>query len=252
MLIQLNGGWTSWAAAHRSDVAEMSEMDLNMASSVSVERPMCVSSLARRRFSFSSVFCCELRVNVEQMWSERGEVSVDAWKQGRARDGKPTSNENVSLCVGSRHVVDILNVYNHRKYPHMRRKKRARFRAEETRTERELTRHAQATGCAQAAVEEEDTDSHPPLRLLPVLSNRRSVPTVVVEGLGDVNENKDGGWDRFVIAARSSAEGVDGVEEANGGPLRSKFVDEDYSWEHSDSEASRPARPARTARTPWT
>ena len=120
----------------------------------------------------------------------------------------------------------------------MRRKKRARFRAEETRTERELTRHAQATGCAQAAVEEEDTDSHPPLRLLPVLSNRRSVPTVVVEGLGDVNENKDGGWDRFVIAARSSAEGVDGVEEANGGPLRSKFVDEDYSWEHSDSEAS--------------
>ena len=30
MLIQLNGGWTSWAVAHRSDMAEMSEMDLNM------------------------------------------------------------------------------------------------------------------------------------------------------------------------------------------------------------------------------
>jgi len=87
-------------------MAEMSEMDLNMASSVSVERPMCVSSLARRRFSFSSVFCCELRVNVEQMWSERGEVSMLGNRAGRGM-GNPQATKTSRFVL----VLDMLSIY---------------------------------------------------------------------------------------------------------------------------------------------
>jgi len=50
----------------------------------------------------------------------------------RDKTHKLATKQRLALCS----CIDVLNIYYHRKYPHLQRTKRARFRAEETRRER--------------------------------------------------------------------------------------------------------------------